>query len=162
MTSPATSPATSHATSSGTGSRLALTLLLCLATGATFLTALAFGWLQVYFHLFGEQADRADYATAVGVLGTGAALLALAVPVTYLFRLPWAPAVLACCGALVLVLLAVAAAGQMDAAQPSEFGNDSWTAGIGTLLIVPWCWSMPALTLGAVITALCAPDPARR
>ena len=143
---------------SRTSSHPVLTVLLCLGVVSTFLTALGLGWAQVYLQFFGETADRGDYAIAMGVFATGAALLVLAAPITYLFRLSWTPTVVALVGAVVLAGLAIAAAGQQDAAQPSGFGDDSWTAGIGMLAMVPWCWARPGLLIGALLTALCTTD----
>lgn len=143
---------------SRTGAHAVLTVLLWLGIVSTFLTALGLGWAQVYLQFFGETADRGDYATAVGVYATGAAVLVLAVPVAYLFRLSWTPALVALAGAVVLAVLSTAAAGQGAAAQPSGFGDDSWTAGIGMLAMWPWCWTLPGLLIGALLTALFTTD----
>jgi hypothetical protein len=136
------------------GSRRALSLLLWLAGAATVLTAVGRGWFQVYFQLFGEQADRADYTTAVGVYAVGAVLLMLTPLVAWLLGLSPASSVVAVAGAVVLALLAADAAHHAAALSPDQGYAPTWRHGVAVLTAYPWMWSLPALLLGGIAARL--------
>ncbi|HET7432816.1 MAG TPA: hypothetical protein VFJ89_15005 [Nocardioides sp.] len=141
--------------------QLALTSVLVLGAVSTLFTALGLSWAQVYLQFFGEQADRSDYGAAAGVLGAGAVLLLLAIPVSSLFGLPWTPAVLAGAGAVILAVAAVSTAGQMGAAEPGVSDAHLWREGAMTLMSAPWCWILPALLVAGLVTACCTPSSSR-
>jgi hypothetical protein len=115
----------------------------------------------VSFQLFGEQADRGDYAIATGVYGTGAALLLLTPLIGHLFRLSVLPGLLGLLGAALLGALSISSADHLAGAAPSGYGDDSWTGGIAELASVPWIWALPALLLVGVVIRLQLPDTGR-
>ena len=134
------------------GSRLLLTVVLWLSVAATFPTAVALGWFQVSFQLFGVDADRGDYAMAAGIYGFGAFLLALAPAAAVLFRLPLGSSVAAAAGFAVLVLLAAHAADQAAAIPAGSAGDEPWSEGVMFLALVPWVWVLPVLVLAGLLT----------
>jgi hypothetical protein len=134
------------------GSHVVLSVLLWISVLATFVTALGTGWFQVYFQLFGEVADRADYTAAVGIYALGAGLLALAPMVAALFRLGIWCSLTSLAGSLVLVALAVDAHRHAAAMAAGSLSSASWREALPLFAAFPWVWSLPALLLGAVLT----------
>jgi hypothetical protein len=158
MPSVAFVPESGHmAASTHQGSRILLTLGLVIPTVATFLTALVLGWFQVSFQLFGEQADRGDYAMAAGIYGTGAAMLLLAPAVGYLFRLSVLPGLLGLLGAGVLAALSISSADHLSGAGPSLADHTPWTSGLTLMATIPWDWGLPALLVVGLTIRLHAP-----
>jgi hypothetical protein len=141
--------------------RLLLTVGLVVPTVATFLTALALGWFQVSFQLFGEQADRSDYAMAAGIYGTGAAMLLLAPAIGYLFRLSMLPGLLGLLGAGVLAVLSMSSADRMAGAERSVVDDSPWTAGLTLMATIPWNWILPALLVVGLVVRLQQPGAGR-
>jgi hypothetical protein len=148
-----------HMTSSThQGSRILLTLGLVVPAVATFLTALVLGWFQVSFQLFGEQADRGDYAMAAGIYGTGATMLLLAPAIGYLFRLSALPGLLGLLGAGVLAALSISSADHMSGAEPSFVDDTPWTSGLTLMATIPWNWVLPALLVVGLAIRVRTPE----
>jgi hypothetical protein len=129
-----------------------LTAVLWLSVAATLLTAVALGWFQVSFQLFGVDADRGDFAMAAGIYGLGAVLLALAPVAAALFRLPFGSSVAAAAGFAILVFLAAHAADRAAAIPAGSVGDEPWSEGAMFLALVPWVWVLPVLVLAGVLT----------
>jgi hypothetical protein len=101
------------------------------------------GWFIVWFQLFGDQADRGDYAMASGLYAGGLLWLGIASLAAWLAGAPrwlswW------CWGSTglfaILWLSAAQSAGNSET-QPASTGTDTFGNGLqSALLFMPWCW----------------------
>jgi hypothetical protein len=129
--------------------------LVVLALGAISATVsiLFSGWVTVWFQLFGDQADRGDYAMASGLYSGGLLWLVIASVVAWLGGAPrwlswW------CWGAsglfAILWLSALQSARDPDR-EPAGMSGDTFSSGFqATLLSMPWNW----LVLVSLVLAL--------
>jgi hypothetical protein len=114
------------------------------AVAATTLNGLVVGYGAVWFQLFGDRADRADYLTSAGGYLGAALVLALA-PLTLLSppQRRWGGSVgswWAGAAALLLAVLGLSSLGTgmgMDEPTGPFGGLDD---GLGAVMLWPWCW----------------------
>ncbi len=130
--------------------RWIIVLLALGALGAT-VTVLGLAWLTVWFQLFGETADRGDYAVASGVTAGGVVFLALAAAAAHLTRAPlwlrwW-------CWLGLVVMAVTAATCHSQASDPdldAAASYDTFGSGFQTTLMMPWNWLVVAALLAAL------------
>jgi hypothetical protein len=129
--------------------------LVALSLGAISATVsiLFAGWFMVWFQLFGEQADRGDYAVASGLYVGGLLWLGIASLAAWLAGAPrwltwW------CWGAtglFVILLLSASQSARDPETQPATTGTDTFANGLeSALLFMPWSW----LVVVALVLAL--------
>ena len=128
-----------------------IVVLLALGAVSTTVTVLGLAWLSVWFQLFGETADRGDYAVAAGVSAGGAVFSALASLAARLCRAPRWLTVWCWVSTGLLVVVAIACrsnAGDTDLDPASSY--DTVGSGFTTTLQMPWCWLVVAALVAAV------------
>jgi hypothetical protein len=119
--------------------------LVALSLGAISATVsiLFAGWFMVWFQLFGEQADRGDYAVASGLYAGGQLWLGIASHAAWLAGAPrwlswW------CWGAtglFAILLLSASQSARDPETQPATTGTDTFANGLeSALLFMPWSW----------------------
>ena len=129
--------------------------LVALSLGAISATVsiLFAGWFMVWFQLFGEQADRGDYAVASGLYAGGLLWLGIASLAAWLAGAPrwlswW------CWGAtglFAILLLSASQSARDPETQPATTGTDTFANGLeSALLFMPWSW----LVIVALVLAL--------
>jgi hypothetical protein len=129
--------------------------LVALSLGAISATVsiLFAGWFMVWFQLFGEQADRGDYAVASGLYAGGLLWLGIASLAAWLAGAPrwlswW------CWGAtglFAILLLSASPSARDPETQPATTGTDTFANGLeSALLCMPWSW----LVVVALVLAL--------
>ena len=129
--------------------------LVALSLGAISATVsiLFAGWFMVWFQLFGEQADRGDYAVASGLYAGGLLWLGIASLAAWLAGAPrwlswW------CWGAtglFAILLLSASQSARDPETQPATTGTDTFANGLeSALLFMPWSW----LVVVALVLAL--------
>ena len=117
--------------------------MLALGAISATVSILFSGWVTVWFQLFGDQADRGDYALASGLYAGGLLWLVIASVVAWLSGAPrwlswW------CWGAsglfAILLLAALDSARDLDR-EPASMSGDTFSSGFqATLLSMPWNW----------------------
>lgn len=131
--------------------------LVVLALGAMSATIsiLLLGWLVVWFQLFGDQPDGADYAEASGLYGGGLVWLGLASLVAWLAGAPrwlrwWCWAATG-----VFAILLLSARQSAEGAEPPASGLDHQHFGTGfdtAMTAMPWNWLVLVGAVLAVVT----------
>ena len=110
------------------------------------------GWFIVWFQLFGEQADRGDYAVASGLYAGGLLWLGIASLAAWLADAPrwlswwcWGST-----GLFAILWLSASRNGGDPETQPASMGTDTFANGLqSALLFMPWSWLViVALVLG--------------
>ena len=129
--------------------------MLALGAISATISILGLGWLIVWFQLFGEQADGADYAEASGLYAGGLVWLGLASLVAWLAGAPrwlrwwcWVATVL-------FAILLLSARQSADSAELPSAGRDHQSFGTGfetAITAMPWCWLVLVAAVLAVAT----------
>jgi hypothetical protein len=129
--------------------------LVVLSLGAISATVsiLFWAWLTVWFQLFGEQPDRADYLEASGLYAGGLVWLGLASLVAWLAGAPtWLRWWCWLATGLLAVLLVNA---RLEAAARDlrhDLPGNSFAGGLETAMIsMPWAWLVPVSAVLAVV-----------
>jgi hypothetical protein len=139
----------------GRGRRLAVTALWVLAVLATVLNGVVVGYGAIWFQLFGDGPDAADYRLSAAGYGTAALVLALAVPALLVSTVPRWLAPTAGVSAVLLGVMAMGSAITSVDEDPARLGTDDpWgdvLEGIGGVLWAPWTWVVVVLGLRALV-----------
>jgi hypothetical protein len=131
--------------------------LVVLALGAMSATIsiLFLGWLVVWFQLFGDQPDRADYAEASGLYAGGLVWLGLASLVAWLAGAPrwlrwwcWVAT-----GLFAILLLSARQSADGAEAPISGLDHQSLDTGFATAMTaMPWNWLVLVASILSVVT----------
>lgn len=128
--------------------------LVALSIGAVTatLSILFWAWLNIWFQLFGEQPDRADYLNASGLYAGGLFWLTLAAALAWFAKAPpWLGCWCLGADAVFAVLLVRARSEAADRELRHDIVGNSFAGGFETAVAyMPWNW----LILAAAVLAL--------
>jgi hypothetical protein len=129
-------------------------VVLSLGAISATISILFTGWVIVWFQLFGEQPDRADYAEASGLYAGGLVWLGLASLVAWPAGAPrwlrwwcWIAT-----GLFAILLLSARQSAAGSEPPPSGLKYDNFDTGFETAMAsMPWTWLIPLSAVLALV-----------
>jgi hypothetical protein len=126
-------------------------LPLCFGVLATTVTVAGLAWLNVWFQLFGERADRGDYASAAGLTSAGTGFLVVAAVTAWLVSGPrWVQ--VSCwviTGVMLVATVSCLSSSHDESLDPGD-GFNTFGSGLQDALQMPWNWVIVGTFLAAL------------